>query len=68
MPKNWIWTLAKGLEGVGLIVILVGVLASVQLGMNDEGLESQEVELYALLAGAGMFGVGFALEKALGTR
>jgi hypothetical protein len=61
-------SLAKLLEGVGLIVILVGLVMSVQLGMRDDGLESMTSEAYGLAIGGGMFLAGWLLERALGAR
>ncbi len=68
MNKNWIWSLAKGLEGLGLVVVLVGVVWSMNAGFNEEGLESMKIESYALLFGGVMFLIGWLLERALGAR
>lgn len=64
--KGWLWSIGKALEGLGLIVILVGLLVSVQTGMRDEGLKSMKYETYGLAVGAGLFLVGFALERTTG--
>ena len=40
MQKNWIWSVAKALEGLGLVAVLVGLVLSVQYGMQDEGMRS----------------------------
>ena len=66
--RRWIWYLAKGFEGIGLLVILWGLLLSIQLGMGDEGLESMKVESYALGIGVALFVVGWLMERQLGTR
>jgi len=68
MPKHWIWTLAKALEGVGLVVVLVGLLGSVHLGIGEEGLASMKMESYGLLVGGGLFALGWLLERRSGTR
>jgi len=63
-----LWLLAKGLEGLGLVVVLVGVVTSIQLGFHDEGLQSMKYESYALLSGGALFLAGFLLERRIGTR
>jgi len=68
VSKNWIWSLAKGLEGLGLVVVLIGVVWSMDAGFKDEGLESMKIESYALAVGGAMFLVGWLLERALGAR
>jgi len=64
----WWWYAAKGLEGLGLVVVLVGVVVSIQLGFADEGLESMRYEGTALLVGGGIFAAGWLLERQLGAR
>ncbi|MEM7516204.1 MAG: hypothetical protein AAF368_04670 [Planctomycetota bacterium] len=66
--KRHLWTLAKALEGIGMVVILIGLVLSVQLGFRDEGMESQYAELIGLLAGLFIFGVGFLIERLAGFR
>lgn len=68
MKRDWLWSLAKGLEGLGLLLVLVGLVVSVQSGMQDEGLESMRTEAYGLLAGGALFGIGWLIERALGSR
>lgn len=71
MPSGntrWLWYLAKGLEGVGLLVVLVGVVLSIQLGMDEQGLASMRYEGIALLVGGGLFLLGWLAERALGAR
>ena len=63
-----LWVLAKGLEGLGLVVVLVGVVLSIQLGFQDEGLQSMKYESYALVGGGAVFLVGWLLERRIGTR
>jgi hypothetical protein len=62
---RWAWYGAKALEGLGLLVVLVGVFASVQLGLREEGLQSMAIEFRALGLGGGMFLAGWLLERAL---
>ena len=63
MKGEWIWTLGKGLEGLGLLVIGVGLMMSISLGMNDEGLSSMKSEMYGLLVGSGLFLCGWLIER-----
>ncbi len=60
--------LAKFLEGAGLVVILAGVLISINLGYSDEGLESMKAETYGLGIGVVLFLVGLLLERLIGSR
>ena len=59
---------AKLLEGAGLVVILLGVLWSVNLGFRDRGLESMGIEFRGLAFGAALFAAGWVLERAVGSR
>lgn len=68
MSRHHIWILGKALEGVGLVVVLVGLVLSVELGMRDEGMTSQYAELVALGAGLLLFGLGLVLERSSGHR
>ena len=63
-----LWLVAKGLEGLGMVVVLVGLVLSIQLGFKDEGLKSMKYESYALVAGGAIFLVGMLLEKRIGAR
>jgi hypothetical protein len=65
---RYLWLLAKGLEGLGMIVVLVGVVTSIQLGYREEGLASMKYESYALLAGGAIFLAGMLLERRIGAR
>lgn len=67
MKRN-LWYVAKGLEGIGLLLVLVGLVMSIQLGMEDRALESMAYEGKGLLVGGGMFFVGWLLERGLGAR
>ena len=60
--------LAKALEGLGMVVVLIGLVLSVELGFRDEGMSSQYAELIALLCGLLLFAVGFVIERLTGTR
>ena len=59
------WYGAKALEGIGLLVVLIGVFASVQLGLREEGLQSMAIEFRALGVGGALFLAGWLLERAL---
>ena len=63
-----VFGIAKVLEGAGLIVILVGVYLSVNLGFEDKGLESMTIEFRGLAVGAALFALGVLLERSVGTR
>lgn len=62
------WLVAKGLEGLGMVVVLVGLVTSIQLGFQEEGLKSMKYESYALVAGGAIFLVGLMLERRIGAR
>ena len=68
MNRERLWYLAKGLEGLGMVVVLVGVVLSIQLGMQEEGLESMRYEGTALAIGGGLFLIGWLLERSIGAR
>ena len=68
MSKQQIWMLAKALEGLGMVIVLVGLVLSVELGFRDEGMTSQYAELIALLVGMVLFGIGFLIERLTGLR
>ena len=68
MTRGWLWSLAKALEGLGLVIILLGLLLSVQTGMRDEGMKSMTYEAYGLGAGGAMFFVGWLLERTVGRK
>jgi hypothetical protein len=54
MSRNLLWKIAKGLEALGLVVILVGVSMSIHLGFQDEGLASMKQEFQGLMVGGGL--------------
>ncbi len=66
--QRWLWYLAKLLEGVGMVVVLVGLMMSVGFGFDGESLKSQTYEAWGLVWGGGMFVVGWIMERILGTR
>ena len=69
MKSSWVYYLAKGLEGLGLLVVLVGVVLSIQLGVGEEeGFESMKAESYGLAIGGGLFVLGWLLERSIGAR
>lgn len=68
MKRRWLYYLAKLLEGVGMVLVLVGLLISVDLGLEEEGLKSMAYESWGLAVGGGMFLVGYLLERSIGTR
>ena len=65
---RWLWLFAKGLEGLGMVVVLVGLVLSIQLGFRDEGLKSMKYESYALVAGGAIFLAGMVIERRIGAR
>ncbi len=67
LNKKSLWTVAKLLEGIGLIIVLVGLTQSISLGMNDDGLGSMTSEFRGLGVGGGIFIIGVLLERATGT-
>ena len=68
MKRPWLWYLAKGLEAIGLLAVLWGLLLSISLGMGEEGLESMKAESYGLVIGGVLFLAGWGLERAIGSR
>lgn len=66
MSKELLWKLGKGLELVGLVVVLAGVLLSIDLGLKEEGLKSMGVEFQGLGIGGGLFLLGYLVERAAG--
>jgi hypothetical protein len=66
MPRKLIWGLAKLLQGVGLVVVLVGLFWSISLGLEEEGLKSMVYEFRGLFVGGALFVVGVVLERVAG--
>jgi hypothetical protein len=63
MPRRLIWGLAKLLEGVGLVVVLVGLFWSISFGLQEEGLKSMVYEFRGLFVGGALFALGLLLER-----
>lgn len=68
MNKRLVWKFGKLLEAVGLLVVLVGVLISINLGFQEEGLASMAQEFRGLMGGGALFCVGYVLERWAGGR
>jgi hypothetical protein len=68
MPKRIVWWIAKILEGVGMLLVLIGVFWSISLGLEDDGLSSMKMEMQGLMVGGGLFIVGWLLERSVGAR
>lgn len=69
MQSPFLFYLAKGLEGLGMVVVLGGVLLSMKLGIGEEqGFESMKAESYGLAIGGGLFLAGWLLERSIGAR
>ena len=68
MSKRTLWWIAKALEGVGMVLVLVGVFWSVSLGLEDDGLASMAIEMKGLALGGGMFLAGYLIERSVGAR
>ncbi len=66
--QRTLWFFAKALEGIGLVLVLVGLALSVQLGLDERGLESMAYEGKGLLLGGASFVAGWLLERAIRTR
>ena len=68
MTGNFAYRFAKALEGIGLIVILVGLLISLGQGLGGAGLEAMRAETLGLGLGILLFVCGYVVERTLGTR
>jgi hypothetical protein len=68
MRRGWLWYLGKGLEGLGMLVVLVGLVVSIRLGLDEDGLASMRYEGTALALGGGLFLLGWLCERAAGGR
>ena len=66
--KNTLWWIAKALEGVGMVLVLVGVFWSISLGLEDDGLASMATEMKGLAIGGGLFLAGWLIEHRVGAR
>ncbi len=54
----------KLLEGLGLVLVLVGVVLSMRLGFEEDSMASMRYEMTGLMAGGGIFLLGWLLERA----
>lgn len=63
MSRELVWKIAKTLQAIGLVVVLVGVSISIHLGFQDQGLASMRQEFLGLFVGGGIFVVGVLLER-----
>lgn len=68
MPRRALWWIAKSLQGIGMVVVLVGVFWSISLGLEERGLASMQFEMKGLALGGGLFLAGWLLERAAGSR
>ena len=68
MSRSGLWWLAKLLEGIGMVVVLVGVFISISLGLDGEGLASMSYEFQGLLVGGTLFVIGVVIERRIGAR
>jgi hypothetical protein len=68
VSRRVLYGLAKLLEGVGLVVVLVGLFWSISFGFEDQGLRSMAYEFRGLAVGGGLFVLGWVLERAAGPR
>ena len=68
MSRRALYGVAKALEGAGMVIVLVGLLMSINEGMRDEGLKSMESEMRGLMIGGGLFVLGVLIEKRIGSR
>jgi hypothetical protein len=68
MSKSGLWWLAKVLEGIGMVIVLVGVFISMNLGFEDEGLASMAAEFKGLAIGGILFTAGVLIERSIKAR
>lgn len=59
------WVIGKALEGIGMVIVLVGLFYSVEMGFKEEGLKSMTVEFMGLGIGGSLFLIGYFLERGL---
>lgn len=58
--------IGKGLQALGLLIVLVGLVVSIGLGSMEQGLHAMWVELQALFGGALLFAIGTFLQRRAG--
>lgn len=63
MSGKTLWKFGKALEGLGLVVVLAGVLVSIDLGLREESLKSMGIEFQSLGVGMGLFLSGYLIER-----
>ena len=63
-----LWRIAKFLELAGMCIVLAGLVISIDLGFDDEGLKSMSYSGNGLMYGGGLFVAGYLLERVAGTR
>lgn len=68
MKKATIWRFAKFLELAGMCIVLAGLVMSISLGMDEEGLKSMAYSGYGLIYGGLIFMAGYFLERGMGAR
>jgi len=68
VSKDKLWWLAKILEGIGMVIVLLGVFVSMSAGFEGRGLESMAYEFQGLFVGGGLFLVGVLIERSIGAR
>ncbi len=68
MHSKTLWKIGKVLEGLGLVIVLAGVMVSINLGMEDQTLGSMNAELQGLGVGMGFFLSGYLLERWAGKK
>lgn len=69
MNKRGLWYVGKGLEFVGMIVVLVGVLISMNEGLvQKDSLASMRYEFVGLGVGGALFVIGWLIERSVGAR
>jgi hypothetical protein len=68
MSRHALWWVAKVLEGVGMVIVLVGVFISMSLGFDGDGLASMSYEFQGLFVGGALFLLGVLIERRVGAR
>jgi hypothetical protein len=63
MTYKVLWGFGKLLQGVGLVVVLVGLFWSISFGLEEEGLKSMVYEFRGLMIGGGLFTLGWLIER-----
>lgn len=67
--RSGLWWVAKVLEAVGLVLVLVGLSMSMKLGLVEkDSLGSMMYEMRGLMAGGLLFAIGYLIERRIGSR